>query len=151
MFFPPWLFHTDGQGCRLLPRFLHACCDFLCLHLHWGPLCQLRGVGSAVTPCRGSHRPPSLRHSLASEPVKLRMLEKPFALFFALLGINRDPEQRAGCPERQAGLERETRALSLTLPKEKRCFLYFGANNGHVINSQERLGMAVLLQERLSS
>jgi len=66
--------------------------------------------------------------------------------FFALLGINRDPEPWEGCPERQAGLERETRALSLTLPKEKRCFLYFGANNGHVINLQERLSMAVLLQ-----
>lgn len=70
--------------------------------------------------------------------------------FLALLGINRDPELWAGCPERQAGLERETRALSLTLPEKKRRFLYFGANNGHMVNLQQRLRLAVLLQEKLN-
>lgn len=56
-------------------------------------------------------------------------------------------------------MERQIRALFLTLTpgkknkikrkKKKSCFLYSGANNGHVINLQERLGLAVLLQEKL--
>lgn len=43
----------------------------------------------------------------------------PFARFCSfLLGRNKDPVLWAGCPERQAGLEKETEALSLTFPKE---------------------------------
>lgn len=114
-FFPPLPFSMGGQGCILLSHPPHGRCDFLCLQLPRGPPWQLGSVGWGLAPPPLAQALPGLRHpeSCGCQTGLLALL------CFALLRINKDPVLWAGCPERQAGLGKETEAFSVTLPKGK--------------------------------